>query len=102
MALSEERSWIIAYDIADPKRLGRIHRYLKSVALPAQYSVFIAVTSANEIRRIRDRLSALIDPGEDDVRIYLVPKRGTVTVLGRGVLPDGLSLPAIPLDIRSG
>ena len=105
MALNEIRHWMVAYDIADPRRLGRVHRYLKTVAVPVQYSVFVAEESAAGVRRIRDRLAALINPREDDVRIYLVPKRADATVFGRATLPSGLLLltrsPLLPLGERN-
>src|SRR2546425_11381608 len=41
MSHTEQRNWLIAYDIADPRRLARVHRYLKRHAIPVQYSVFV-------------------------------------------------------------
>jgi len=93
MALNEKRSWLIAYDIAEPGRLNRVHRYLKSQAIPVQYSVFVASTTANGIRRIRDALAHKINPREDDVRIYLLPQPLSFSYLGRPPLPQGLLLP---------
>lgn len=93
MALNEPRSWLIAYDIADPRRLGRVHRYLKGEAVPVQYSIFAANTSANGIRRVRDGLAKRIDPRQDDVRIYLLPCPLNISCLGQSFLPEGLLLP---------
>ena len=95
MALNETRSWLIAYDIADPRRLGRVHRYLKGEAVPVQYSMFTASTTGNGIRRIRDGLAKRIDPRRDDVRIYLLPRSLDIAHLGRPYLPEGLLLPNI-------
>jgi CRISPR-associated protein Cas2 len=93
MALNAPRSWLIAYDIADPRRLGRVHRYLKGEAVPVQYSIFATNTSANGIRRVRDALEKRIDPRRDDVRIYLLPKPLDITCIGSSFLPEGLLLP---------
>ncbi|MCY0873191.1 MAG: CRISPR-associated endonuclease Cas2 [Acidithiobacillus caldus] len=93
MALNESRSWLIAYDIADPRRLARVHRYLKGEAVPVQYSIFAAATSANGIRRVRDELAKRIDPRRDDVRIYLLPRSLDISHLGQPSLPEGLLLP---------
>lgn len=93
MALNETRSWLIAYDIADPRRLGRVHRYLKGEAVPVQYSVFAASATANGIRRVRDGLAKKINPRQDDVRIYLLPRPLDISCLGRPSLPEGLLLP---------
>ena len=41
MSYTERRNWLVAYDIASPRRLARVHRYLKRHAIPVQYSVFV-------------------------------------------------------------
>lgn len=92
MALNEKRVWLIAYDIADPKRLKRIHRYLKRDAMPVQYSLFVARASAARIGAVWAGLAGLIDEKRDDVRIYLVPSTPSVAVLGRRALPEGVDL----------
>lgn len=92
MALNEPRNWLIAYDIADPRRLQRVHRFLSSQAVPVQYSVFATRSSPMKAGLIRAGLAAIIDEGEDDVRIYPVPEPADLTVFGKKALPDGLSL----------
>ncbi len=92
MALNTTRTWLIAYDIADPKRLARVHRYLKSKAVPVQYSVFVTRARAAQIGAIRAALADLIDPKADDVRIYQVPERPEFSSLGTKALPDGIQL----------
>lgn len=92
MALNLIRTWLITYDIADPKRLGRVHRYLKKVATPVQYSVFSAEETDAGIRHIRDDLAQLIHPKADDVRFYPLPRHLEVHHFGRSALPEGLLL----------
>jgi CRISPR-associated protein Cas2 len=92
MALNAVKSWLIAYDVADPKRLARVHRYLKSKAVPVQYSVFVTRASAVQIGAIRSALAKLIDLKTDDVRIYQVPDSPELVVLGTRALPDGIQL----------
>jgi len=92
MALNETRTWLIAYDITSPKRLGRVHRYLKTVAVPVQYSVFAAEETAQGIERIRNALAQEINPKTDDVRIYPLPKNLELHHYGRRPLPEGLLL----------
>lgn len=92
MALNAIRTWLIAYDIADPKRLARVHRYLKSKAVPVQYSVFVTRANVVQIGTIRSALADLIDPKADDVRIYQVPERPELVSLGTKALPDGIQL----------
>jgi len=92
MALNQTRTWLIAYDITCPKRLGRVHRYLKDVATPMQYSVFTAEENTQGILRIRDQLAARIDPKTDDVRIYPLPSNLELHAIGRRRLPEGVML----------
>jgi len=77
----------IAYDITCLKRLGRVHRYLRTVAVPVQYSVFAAEETAQGIQRIRDALAQEINPKTDDVRIYPLPKNLELHHYGRRALP---------------
>lgn len=92
MSFSEPRAFLIAYDIADPGRLSRVHRYLKTVAADMQYSVFAAVVSPPELERILAELARRIDARQDDVRAYPVPRRSHAVALGRQHLPDGIFL----------
>ena len=70
----------------------RVHRYLKKVAVPVQYSLFLAEDTAHGIRRVRDGLASEIDDRADDVRIYLLPSRPRIVHYGRHPLPAGLLL----------
>jgi CRISPR-associated protein Cas2 len=92
MALNEIRSWLIAYDIASPRRLVRVHRLLREYAVPVQYSVFAARCSAAKLGSIRMDVAGLIKPREDDVRFYPVPEPASLFVFGRKALPEGLLL----------
>lgn len=90
MALSETRNWLIAYDIADPRRLRRVHRFLSRHAVPVQYSVFATRASPMKLGEIRAGLEKLVNPREDDVRIYPIPEPAYLAVYGRKALPEGL------------
>lgn len=92
MALNETSVWLIAYDICHPRRLARVHRYIQTVAAPAQYSLYVASETALGIRRIRDELADRINPREDDVRIYKLPARTRIVHYGRRPMPEGLQL----------
>ena len=92
MALNEIRAWLVAYDIREQRRLQRVHRYLKKRAVPVQYSVFVARTSANGVRRIRDELAEIIDQRVDDVRFYQLPEQPSVVTLGKRMIGDSVQL----------
>lgn len=92
MAIRQRQRHIIAYDIADPKRLGRIHRFLRKHAMPIQYSVFLIECDALELAAIRDELSELIDPRKDDIRIYTLPQKPEIMTLGQQRMAEGIYL----------
>lgn len=107
MALNEPRNWLIAYDIAHPRRLSRVHRFLSSQAVPVQYSVFATRAAPMKAGLIRAGLAQIIDQGEDDVRIYPVPEPADLAVFGKKALPEGLrvidgrsALPLAPFALK--
>lgn len=92
MADSIPGLYMIAYDISNPKRLGRVHRYLKKQGLPLQYSVFTVVLKRPSLLRLLAGLEQLIDPRQDDVRCYSLPRQVTTYALGRQLFPDDVML----------
>ena len=70
MSRHHNREYIITYDIADPKRLNRIHRMLKRLAIPLQYSVFYIRMSDHQRDKLARLLERKINTREDDIRIY--------------------------------
>lgn len=92
MAMNQPKSHIIAYDIADTRRLGRIHRYLKKIAVPVQYSVFLIPCSSARLQDIKEDLEQMIDPKKDDIRLYTLPENPDITVMGRQGAAPGIYL----------
>lgn len=88
MALNAARAWLVTYDITDPRRLARLHRFLVKQATPVQYSVFLYEGSAARMGRLIGEIDGLIDPSSDDVRAYALPERLAIDTLGRGAMPD--------------
>lgn len=80
-------SWVVAYDIANPKRLGKVHRALKKEGIPVQYSVFHVVASTARMGAIMAKLARLIDPRADDIRAYRVPSNPWQATLGQPIIP---------------
>ena len=60
-------SWVVAYDISDPKRLRKVARACEDYGVRRQYSVFLCRTSAADRVRLRSRLYDLIKRDEDQV-----------------------------------
>jgi CRISPR-associated protein Cas2 len=91
-------AWLICYDIADPRRLVRVHRAASRFAVPVQYSVFWARLDRAALNEALRAIAVLIDPGADDVRFYPLPENVRVYAFGRAVLPDGIRLHDPGLD----
>lgn len=76
--------YLVCYDIADEGRLARVHRYLKGMGVPMQYSVFLCSWTWPERAEAIKRLAELIDGTTDDVRIYPLPSDQPIASLGLG------------------
>jgi CRISPR-associated protein Cas2 len=60
-------SYIVAYDISDPKRLRKVARTCEDFGYRKQYSVFLCRLSATDFVRLRSRLYDIIDLNADQV-----------------------------------
>lgn len=74
--------YLIAYDIAEPRRLQRLHRRLRRDGLAMQESVFLVQCNQGGIGTLMDELAALIHRREDDLRAY--PIQGPDEIWLRG------------------
>ena len=79
----KQKLYLVAYDIADPGRLGRTARYLCQRACRVQYSVFAANLNRQQLKTMLTDLGSLIDSREDDIRVYPLPPYGDVLLLGQ-------------------
>jgi CRISPR-associated protein Cas2 len=71
------RRWLIAYDVTDDARRGRIARQLSTYGDRIQYSVFLVDARPAKLVRLRAALAALIDPS-DSVLIAEIGQVGEV------------------------
>lgn len=60
-------SWIVAYDISDPKRLRKVATTCEDFGYRKQLSVFLCRLSATDFVRLRSRLHDIIRRDEDQV-----------------------------------
>lgn len=90
--------FLIAYDITDPRRLQRMHRYLSRVAVPIEYSVFFASEDPRRMLGILREAANRIDPRSDDLRCYPLPSRGLRARLGKATVPAGIYYSALPAE----
>jgi CRISPR-associated protein Cas2 len=100
VALNAQQNFLLAYDIADPARLVRVHRKVRRHGIPLQYSVFLVPTTVPGLLELVDDLHALIDERVDDVRVYPLPATLEVVYYGRQALPEGVDLVAASPSIE--
>ena len=60
-------SYLVAYDISDPKRLRKVATVCEDFGYRKQYSVFLCRLSATELVRLRSRLYEIINLSKDQV-----------------------------------
>jgi CRISPR-associated protein Cas2 len=94
-------NWIIGYDIADPRRLGRIHRAMVRRATPIEYSVFLFHGTEKALRECLAAVENLMDGKADDVRCYPLPARGLQERIGKATLPEGIQWTGLPAGLMS-
>ena len=90
MSLHASAQWLVTYDIADPRRLVRLFRFLKKQGVPVQYSVFLVDASAAKMGSLMLQIAKMINANADDVRAYRLPENGWKVTLGSSILPDDI------------
>lgn len=74
--------WLLAYDIADPRRLQKVGRHMRKEGVALQYSVYLVRGNKAKIDLLMDQLASLIDVRADDIRAY--PLGENVRIWGLG------------------
>ena len=66
MSQNQQARWLVAYDIAHPRRLGRVFRLLQKHGVPVQYSVFsVDTTPMKMVNKPRTMSpSSMVQPGK--------------------------------------
>jgi len=68
-------SYLVSYDISDPKRLRKVATVCEDFGYRKQLSLFLCRLSATEFARLRSRLYDVIDLNQDQVLfVPLCPK----------------------------
>jgi len=88
--VSRHTTFLVCYDIADPKRLREVHRVVSGHGQRIQYSVYRCALTAAQRVRLKAKLGRLIHEKEDQVLFVEIGPTG-----GRQVLLEtmGLALP---------
>ncbi|MEW6117413.1 MAG: CRISPR-associated endonuclease Cas2 [Nitrospirota bacterium] len=83
----------VCYDITKPQRLGRVLRFMKGRGIHLQYSVFYCSLTWPELMKLTEELRSRIKEKEDDVRIYPLPSKALVSIMGcEDRVPDGANI----------
>ncbi len=85
--------WIIAYDIACPRRWRRLHHLVREHGVRVQWSVFMVTETPFRKARFLSAAAKLIDPAADDIRLYRVTDSSILD-------PKGRPLPILPAGVN--
>ncbi len=77
--------YFIIYDIADPKRLGKVAKILKDYGLRMQKSKFEVSLNTQGLRALQADIGRVINPIEDGVKYFPLCERcyGKREVIGK-------------------
>lgn len=86
------QTYILAYDISDPKRLRRVYKLMKGYGEHVQLSVFRCELTHRGLVELRARLGAVIHHDQDQVLFVDVgPEEGrgstSISAIGRAYKP---------------
>lgn len=81
---------IVAYDIADVKRLARVAKVVKDYGLRVQKSIFELTIDRNSFLEMKERVEREIEPDEDGVKYFPLCEKcaGTLEIIGQGIFVD--------------
>ena len=81
---------IVAYDIADPKRLTRVARIVSDYGVRVQKSIFEVMVGDRVFEEMKARIEKVIVPEEDGVKYFPLCEKcaGTVEIIGQGMFTD--------------
>ncbi|MDO8723669.1 MAG: CRISPR-associated endonuclease Cas2 [Syntrophales bacterium] len=81
---------IVAYDIADPKRLAKIAKIMLDYGSRVQKSIFEVYVKGRIFDELRRRVEETIVPAEDGVKYFPICEKcsSTVEIIGQGIFVD--------------
>ena len=72
-----KQDFLICYDIADKKRVGKIGKLIEKNALRIQRSVyFYEQVSKEELMALMEKVLTILDEEADDLRVYTIRDKG--------------------------
>lgn len=77
--------YVVAYDIADPRRLRRVARYMERRGVRVQKSVFVFQGTPEGLERMLDAMSPLLKIDADSVLTWRIGMNQDANGSGRGL-----------------
>ena len=72
-----KQDFLICYDIADEKRVGKIGKLVEKNAMRIQRSVyFYEQVSKEELTVLMEKVLTILDEEADDLRVYTIKNKG--------------------------
>ena len=68
--MASEHSWLITYDIAEPRRLQRVARIMENHGVRLQKSVFECLLRPADLQRLLRKIAREIDHEVDGVKCF--------------------------------
>lgn len=75
---------LVVYDIPDNRRRLAVYKLLKGFGIRVQYSGFETIQPRPIYQRMMAKLTKLIEPEDDNVRVYIIHSAQDVITLGLG------------------
>jgi len=75
--------YVLAYDIRDPRRLQRVHYFLRKKALALQNSVFLVNENRAGLQEIVEGIRERADNNIDDIRLYPLTHPNVIWAAGK-------------------
>ena len=73
----DRKDFLICYDIADEKRVGKIGKLVERNAMRIQRSVyFYEQVSKEELTVLVEKVLTILDVEVDDLRVYVIKNKG--------------------------
>ncbi len=76
---------IVAYDIADPRRLYKIAKIMEDYGYRVQKSIFEVDIDEIQFRQMKARVEEVLEPKEDGVKYFSLCRRCAGTLIALGV-----------------
>ncbi|MDR1853979.1 MAG: CRISPR-associated endonuclease Cas2 [Azoarcus sp.] len=74
--------FLVCYDIAEPKRLRKVHKFLLGYKAGGQKSFFECWLTAGELAQVRQGLQERLDNEEDRAHIFQLDPRQRIRQIG--------------------